>query len=364
MTHETVSNTGAQTPLVTQQSAQRGTAEAALMGETPPTPGQMLGFVHWLSCSFPYKANAKRDKTNAKRMDIDTAADEAKAWTEFLGGNWIRAVRGQNRYSQGLRCGGVSLWYGGQFSMGIGLEVTGDGCRELEMTLAGQGWPAFLSKLVKLGARFSRLDVAIDDREGLLSLNKISRCCDNGTKVTRLRHTSRLSHSDSRSGHEITTGYVYGSPESDTMLRIYNKALEQSNHNHHIRVELQTRRKKSAELAKRLATGDSGIIAGVIAATIDFKVKGVGSHRYRWKSQKWWEDFLEQAEKVRLSIAPSHQSLQKSMVALENQYGMTMARVVREYGEPRLLEMARNGEARLIVKEAKTWANYKYKQAC
>lgn len=328
MTRKTTSNTGAQTPM--------GEAEAAPIEEKKQETGEVLGFIDYISCTFPYRTNS----------DLENL-------TIFLGGCWENAVNRKSGYTLGLRCGSLALWYGGRRDMGISLEASGRGCRQLEDTIIKHGWPAFIEELLEMRAKFSRLDVAIDDQAGIISFDEIEHCCLNRLVVCRFDTFNPKQQGKISTGKITKNGFTFGSRESNTMLRIYDKALEQGEEGNHVRVELEATRIKAHNLARKLATDGESIIAGVIAATVDFKIAGADSHKSRLKSLESWLRLLGEAEKIRLTTAPSDSYLEKSMIALEYQYGMTMARVVREYGEQRLLEMAHNGEIRLRKKEFK-----------
>lgn len=319
MLQKTHSSTGAQTASREREQASQ----------------QVAGFVDYITCSFP----------DSQREDL----------IEFLGGDWNWAYNKKNGYKQSVRCGGIFLRDQGRFDMGVSLEVNGSGCRELEMKTITRGWRVFLGELLARGARFSRLDIALDDYTGLLSMAKIGRCCNAGLACCRFRSINGNNPNKPNPERNIASSYTFGSRESDTMVRIYNKALQQDTEEHHVRVELETKGRKAKELARKLSEEGENAIPGVIYKTLDFKVRGKGllENRYKWKTQPWWKQFLGEAAKIRLSVAPGERTLEKSTKALAHQYGMTMAMIVRTYGPNRLLEIAAEGEIRLLRKRFK-----------
>ena len=322
MLEETSSNTGAQTPLEGQTPLREG---------EPQSP-EILAFVDYISCTF--------------------ASCTVNDLTEFLGGEWYRREWMRNGYHRAACSGGLEIWYQGHSGMGINLTVKGAGCRELEIKTITKGWRVFLGDLLAMGAEFSRLDIALDDHAGILSMAEIVRCRSEGLVSSRFK--DNLPNNQGRSALERSSAscQFFGSRESGTMVRIYDKALQQGTEQHHVRVELETKGKKAKQLAMKLSAEGENVIPGVIRATLDFKVKGKGSitHRDRWKTQPWWNQFLGEAEKIRLSVAPGKRTLEKSMKALAHQYGMTMAKIEDEYGAGRLLEIAAEGRVRLEQK--------------
>ena len=315
-------NTGAQTPLEGQAPLREGEHGSP----------QILGFVDYVSCTF--------------------ASCSLEELTDFLGGQWYWQNRTRNGYQRVLRSGGTELWCQGRSDMGLNLVVKGAGCRELKIDTITGGWRVFLGNLLAKGARFSRLDIAIDDHTGLLNMEEIGRCRNEGLVCSRFKRGLPYDSKILASEGFTPSGYNFGSRESETMVRIYDKAMKQGTEKHHVRVELETKGSKAKKLAKELSEKGESVIPGVIYRTLDFKVKGRGSvsHRYRWETQPWWSEFLGKAKKIRLSTAPGERTLEKSMKALSHQYGMTMAKIEDEYGSDKLLAIAAEGRIRLEQK--------------
>ena len=341
-TESSRSNTGAQTP----------ERESKQERESEQVTRTVLGFVHYITCSFP-----------CKTIPCETMLDDLM---DFLGGEWIVADSRRNGYTKRLCCGGMSLSFQGRRDMGVSLEVTGEGCQDLEKRTKEKGWRVFLAELLQREARFSRLDVALDDHAGILNLNEIEHCCLAQLVVSHFEKADPKPSIDLKTGHEILTGFVFGKGGSKTILRIYDKALEAGKVGPHMRVELQTRSTRANALARRIVEDGEKVIAGIIAATVDFKVEGNGmpQYRYRWETQPWWKEFLGEVEKIHLSVPQGERSLERSMKALSHQYGMTMARIVDVYGPGELLEIAKKGKVRLEKRFNVTKSRQQRRKAC
>ena len=330
MPQKTSSNTGAQTPTKERQE----------------TTEEVLGFVDWITCSFPIQ-------TNIKELE------------GFLGGVWGKANGGLNGYAQGRCCEGMSIWYAGGSGRGVGLQVTGKGCRELEVATIQNGWRSFLGELLIRKANFSRLDVAIDDHVGILDFNELNKCRRAGLFTSRFKDHNYFEAGKTGSTEITGSGIVFGARESRSFLRIYNKALQQGNDEHHVRVELEAKRENAHKLVQKIVQDGEEVIAGVIAGIIDFKVAGSASRKERLKTLPAWKRFTDNSAKLHFSTAPSEPSLEKSIKTLEKQYGPTMAMIERVYGPDRLLQIAKDGEDRLTAKHFSIIARYpERRRAC
>jgi phage replication initiation protein len=73
------------------------------------------------------------------------------------------------------------------------------------------------------------------------------------------------------------------------------------------------------------------LLAGVLAAMIDFKKPGSGAQRERWGRADWWASFLGSVEKLRITIKKEVQTIENLYAWLIRQVAPSLA-VVREYG--------------------------------
>ncbi len=104
----------------------------------------------------------------------------------------------------------------------------------------------------------TRIDCALDDRDGTVSVPTVRDPVSAGqcvTRSTQVRHiASNLTH-----GSRASTGETlhFGSPQSQTLLRIYDKRLElQSKEREHwadygVRWELELKKDRAEQCAER-----------------------------------------------------------------------------------------------------------------
>jgi len=264
-------------------------------------------------------------------------------------GEWSALPRGMYGYRQALRRGDLWLLFDGREGMGVHVQASGKGCSQLAIEGTVNDWPAFLGSLLGDQVRFTRVDVALDDHRGVLSLDKIRRCVQRGHFVSRWRKTTELENRERiQAGSEVAgRSVVFGSKHSDGRIHIYDKALEQATADHWVRVELQCRGDRAQALARVVSEQGAGVIPGVIRGYLTFRKPGKHRQRDRWPTLPWWEEFLGDCEKVSLRVAsPSGDGEDLKWLWLTA--APALARLVDCYGDgiiPKLVEHGREREA-------------------
>lgn len=263
---------------------------------TPNTPFVLLktsskssitSSIDWLAFSFPDAINLQAAK-EIVGLPLD---------------GWIEMSHGGLGYSKLCRQGNVSIYSEGQPGMGVHVEMSGKGCREMEAEGVVTDWQEWLKYIRLFGAKVSRLDVAWDDRSGWLNWQQLETAWREGDYTSRSR-CSRIVESRHRGDPSRDGGrclYI-GSPQSMVLVRIYDKAKEQGLHGHWLRVELQARSQRADVLAKMIERKGIAIAVGVLHNYLDFK-EADASRLERSRTVYWWAAFLNDATKVRLAMA-------------------------------------------------------------
>ena len=292
------------------------TRKGGYEGAAPPygNTGAQTALIDWLGVTFP------------EEVTLDSIY-------KFIGSDgWAGMERGAMGYRKGLVRGNVRILFDGAEGMGIHIEASGQGCRELEGDGMVLDWSIFLKNIIEAEGKFSRLDVAIDDRTGCLLMPNILACFNSGLIVSRYKTGRIMSGRKLNDASELGNTLYLGSPSSNTIIRIYDKAAENGEEGNHIRVELQTRNDRAYSLGTALAYLGFEEVPGIIRAYLDFKIRSSGSQRERWKTQGWWNMFLSGAKKLRLSTAPVVRSVDKSYQWISKQVAPTLAMVLRASG--------------------------------
>lgn len=316
------SNTGA----ITEKSAKR----------SPKGPEEVIPLVDWATVTF-------------KGADALTLAKLHFGAT--LDSEWVVMDRGGYGYAHSLKRGQVTIYHGGNVNPdAVSVVVSGQGCRQLEeegliggpdVLLRGVSpWEAFLDELVRDGATFARLDVALDDRSGLLSITGMEEAFKSGDCSTRFRDM-RAEVGYTSDG--VTTGHTlyFGSRQSLMFVRVYHKGLEQiargraeGEPEDWVRCELQARDERADALAQQIVTHGMRSVASVLWSYLDFKTPEsreqftLSSDKYKRETVSWWKTFINRVEKSRLGVLPKIVDVEKMKQWVRRQVAPTLHVIV------------------------------------
>jgi phage replication initiation protein len=170
----------------------------------------------------------------------------------------------------------------------------------------------------------TRIDCALDDRAGTVPVSTIREAVSASQCVTRaaqVRHiVSNLTH-----GSGATTGETmyFGSPQSQTLLRIYDKRLELQSKGHEnwqdygTRWELELKKDRAEQCARALASLDEAdwkeLVVGLLRSYVDFRQipkDAEDEERYRAPVLEWYALLTEGFQKGRLAQEKQVQTLQ------------------------------------------------------
>lgn len=119
---------------------------------------------------------------------------------------------------------GVKLYLGNRYKDIFGHRDT---CC---LVLSGSAEPTrhlrLIKALIQLGVRVTRLDLAFDDRRGVLTPSDVYRAIRSGQMVSRWKESSWDERVSNKSGVLLGQGLVIGSKSSASYLSIYDKGLE------------------------------------------------------------------------------------------------------------------------------------------
>ncbi len=224
----------------------------------------------------------------------------AVEWIDFCGRSY--------GYSNQIFYGGIRiLWGGHDDEMGLCVEMSGQGCRTYESY--GRGDWAFLAAFVMSFSikkvHLTRIDIAFDDRTGILDLNQILSDSDCRYWRGLFRSGELYKGIGDKKGQNSV---IFGSRQSMVRLRIYDKAQERGfiGGLHWIRVELQLRDDR-ANIFLRTPLPVGLLFAGVLRHYLLFCAPADGSsdtNRRRWPIRDYWARFLGAVEPISIFDAP------------------------------------------------------------
>ena len=243
-------------------------------------------------------------------------------------------------------------------NMGICVSMSGNGCRAFEtMSKLGakdkQGtqsvaFPALFRLLAAdETANVSRIDIACDDREGYLNMDKIiDRTRSNEINSRLLRRTINFS----LNGKDKAGATVYiGAPSSEFRVRIYDKALEQGVEGHWIRVELVMRSANANAFVEDMTNSENvgKLAAQVINDKFSF-IERDDSNISRCTVCDRWQNFVDELDKVRLvSREVIQHGVERIRGWIENHVGPSLYILMKTMGIMDIYSIAASSAGRI-----------------
>ena len=138
-----------------------------------------------------------------------------------------------------------------------------------------------LTSVFARGGHMTRMDVALDDRAAGVSIAQVKQAVGAGQAVTRSQKFQVLAGSSLRDGAPTGDTLYFGSRESQTMLRVYDKRLElqqkgrEEAKDYGVRWELELKKDRAQACAKALLTLPPEdwreFLVGILRSYVDFR---------------------------------------------------------------------------------------------
>ncbi|MBS7007035.1 replication initiation factor domain-containing protein [Anaerostipes sp.] len=260
---------------------------------------------------------------------------------------------GKYGYRKSLKhiCEPIYILYDGTEDMGIHIRVTGSAIdpflnylkyntgisysREYNGTILDNDssdekiFSFFINKILSIDAKFTRIDLAIDDvYEKYFSCSQVQKMIENGQCVSKFKSYNNQDFrtlKGEKKGHTI----YFGSRQSDTFLRIYDKALEQKSSYPWVRWELEIKHAKADRVAHEICQRQSisAVAFGILQTYIRF-INIDNNVRSRCSTNTIWLDFLANSQKIALTLPKKELSVDRSLGWLNKQVKPTLAGLV------------------------------------
>lgn len=316
---------------------------------TAVTPTRIL--VDWLAFTAP---------VNTPLPDLLPRSDRL---------SWTVAERGALGYRQQLVSGGVHYYTDGSPTQGVHVVISGSGCREIEAAGCVDqdylgGWPGYLKLITDSGWNITRLDLAIDETDGVLKIEELANNITSGHCVSQWNKVKRYPEWNTN-GELIGDGLSIGSRVSNKYLRIYNKALEwkskkhtESPNKHWIRVEIELKQESANEIAAIIAAQETlgVIVESLLRHYLQFKQQvPTDSNKRRWPLLPSWSTFLGNVARLKLSTAPEVRTIETVKRWIKHQVAPMLSVVVSVAGGDLdfVLECVTDGLSRLQPRHLK-----------
>jgi DNA relaxase NicK len=243
----------------------------------------------------------------------------------LVGGDWIKDSKGFQGYAQAWLSRGTT---GGLGRIGTGAKRNP---REVHVDLSQElisGWTYDQFKQVSTWVfeqhgHLGRIDVALDDRSGVIDIDRIYASVVAGNCVSHFRQSRLISGLDLGSGTDTGKTICLGSRQSDTYLRIYDKAAEQRSKEKPvdgswIRWEMEWKAERAQAVGMALSGLDQDsfqkYIVGVFRSAVDFRDctrEDDPKDRYYAPLLDWWRVLTEGMQRARLDIAKSVKKIEE-----------------------------------------------------
>jgi len=139
--------------------------------------------------------------------------------------------RGLYGYASKYFFGNIMVLLSPDEELGTLLELRGQGCREFSTVLEGRNksWYEFMLSCEKEEAIFKRIDIAINDKVGMLDVPELMRKCNDDEVITEFQKQDMHASVGGLKGEKVGMGNTLylGSTKSEIYFCIYEKDKEQ-----------------------------------------------------------------------------------------------------------------------------------------
>ena len=225
---------------------------------------------------------------------------------------------------------------------GVLLELKGKGCRQMESYLLAQerSWYDFLMDCLVDGGVMKRLDLAINDKAGILDIPELTRKCDCEECISVFRSFKSYasgqlikSHEQDKAGMGHTL-YI-GTLKSEVYFCIYEKDFEQYKKNDipieeaevKNRFEIRLKNERAYYALRDLLAYDNPERTAfkIINRYVRFVDKDNTKPRSEWRISEAWAWFIgENRESMKLTTKPEPYSFQRTLNWLSHQVAPTL----------------------------------------
>lgn len=247
---------------------------------------------------------------------------------------------GYYSYPEHYRFGDIMVMASHDLSKGVLLELKGKGCRQFENFLLAQhrNWYDFFTDCLNERAVFKRLDLAINDKTGILDIPELARKCKQEECISVFRsfknyRSGELVHRDEKP--DMGNTLYIGSLKSEVYFCIYEKDYEQFIKNDvpledaeiKNRFEIRLKNNRATHAIKDLLTYKNAEKTAfeIVNRYIRFADKDVTKRRSDWKTNERWEWFIgKNRGELRLTTAPEPYSYERTLNWLRHQVAPTL----------------------------------------
>lgn len=307
--------------------------------------GKSIATIDWLTFTVKMEENPRTVIQNYLKMDENLF--EVQPWGKF-------------GYRQSMSFDGIVVFFdpaeGRKLEMGVCVSMSGVGCRTFERFTtwdSGDTTP-FMAFMVMAHVddmvHFTRVDLALDDKDGYLDLDTITHHIETDEINSRIRHRT-FYKSYVGAGRSGTTAYI-GAPASDFRIRFYDKAKEHYKpdqpefFSHWVRCEIVMRGKNADGCVAALCnTEDLGYLASSILKDKLAFIYRDNENISRCTVCDWWLEFIGRVAGIKLVMKEDvPHKLERSLEWVILQVAPTLSMIAEAKGFFKIREILDIGE--------------------
>lgn len=220
------------------------------------------------------------------------------------------------------------------------LELKGQGCRQFENFLLAQQrtWFHFFLDVFRVGGVFKRIDLAINDKTGVLDIPLLTQKCQNEECISVFRNfksyrSGELMHSEDK--RDMGNTLYIGSLKSDVYFCIYEKDYEQfvkygtdmtdTEVKNRLEIRLKNDRAYHAIVDLMMYENAGRTAFSIINRYIRFVDQVENKRRSHWPINAAWQHFLDLGSnrKIHLTTQPEPYTFDKTLRWLSHQVAPT-----------------------------------------
>ena len=220
--------------------------------------------------------------------------------------------RGMNGYKIQHLMSGVRVLTAGNEDMGAHVIISGGALKNLPVDAV-----TTVKRCAQAGAKFTRIDVAVDDFDGALDLEQLVGYCRQGRCSSRSKEWAVTEGGAIKDGASTGRTLYVGSRQSDIFFRFYDKRSEQLKEgaiperlpDHWTRAEAECKGAAAVNVGAEIAaTADLAEMSkALINNYIGFKDQTkagkptTDTNKGRWDKAPWWLSWLASIAKISVS---------------------------------------------------------------
>jgi phage replication initiation protein len=242
-------------------------------------------------------------------------------------------------YQEQYVMGDIVVMLSNEEDKGVLIELKGRGCRQFETFLLVQKrtWYSFFDDCLKAGGVMKRLDLAINDRVGLLDIPELTKKCQKEECISLFRtfksyRSGELLKHDEKDGMGNTL-YI-GSLKSEVYFCLYEKDYEQyiklgiplDQTETKNRFEIRLKNDRAYHAIQDLLNGRSieSTTFSIINRYLRFTDKVEGKRRTNWPMNEQWGRFVGRNRKeIHLTSDPKPYTIERTLNWLGRQVAPT-----------------------------------------